>query len=89
VPAITLETVNHLAALSNPHMKAINDAITAAYPEHPDAMYTAALAFHLCTLLNALDPADRPDAVKLINEFLTNTHLGYRLQPVTDHATAH
>jgi hypothetical protein len=84
-------------------MKAINDAVTAAYPEHPDAMYTAALAFHLCTLLSALDPADgravfphpaftkthRPDAVAVINGFLANARLGYRLQPVTDHATAH
>jgi hypothetical protein len=81
--------VKHLAALSNPHMKAINDAVTAAYPEHPDEMFTAAFAFHLCVLLNALDPADRPDAVAMINGFLANGHLGYRLQPVTDHATAH
>ena len=70
-------------------MKAINDAITAAYPEHPDAMYAAALGFHLGVLLNALNPADRPDAVAMINGFLANGHLGYRLQPVTDHATAH
>jgi hypothetical protein len=89
VPTITLETVTHLAALSNPHMKAINDAVTAAYPEHPDVMYTAALAFHLCTLLDALNPADRPDAVAMINDFLANADLGYRLQPMIDHATAH
>ena len=84
---ITIETMKHLAALSLPHMKAINDAITAAYPEHPDAMYAAALGFHLGVLLNALNPADRPDAVAMINGFLASARLDYRLLPATDHAT--
>ena len=76
---ITQEILERIAALSNPHMKAINDAVTAAYPNDPDAMYTLALAFHLATLLSALDPADRPAAVDLINGFLAKSKLGYRL----------
>ena len=73
------QLLKRIAALSNPHMKAINDAVTAAYPDHPDTMYTVALAFHLTTLLNAINPVDRPAVVDLINQFLAKTKLGYRL----------
>lgn len=76
---LSQKTIEHIAALSNPHMRAINDAVTAAYPDHPDAMYTVALTFQLVTLLSALDPVDRSAAVELINEFLALSSLGYRL----------
>jgi len=75
--------VERIAALSNPHMKAINDAVSAAYPDHPDAMYTVALAFHFSTLLNALNPVDRPAAVDLINQFLAQAKLGYRISALS------
>ena len=78
---ITTEMLQRITTLSNPHMKAINDAITAAFPEHPDAMYTAALAFHLFTLLDNLNPANRPAAIDLINSFLAR--LRYRLSALS------
>ena len=74
---LTVEMLQRIAALTNPHMKAVNDDITAAFPDHPDAMYTVAMAFNLMTLLQALNPADRPAAVDLLNQLLTK--VGYRL----------
>jgi hypothetical protein len=44
-------------------------------------MYTAALAFHLFTLLDNLNPANRPAAIDLINSFLAR--LGYRLSALS------
>jgi hypothetical protein len=71
--------LERIAALSNPHMKAINDAVSAAFPDsNPDQMYTLALAFQLGTLLNALNDADRPRAVDTINSLLAQTS-AYRL----------
>ena len=60
-------------------MKAINDAVTAAFPDsNPDQMYTLALTFQLGALLHALADADRPHAVDTINWLLAKTS-GYRL----------
>jgi hypothetical protein len=68
------ELMERIAALSNPHMRAINDAVTAAFPDHhPDQIYTLALAFHLGVLLNALNETDRPHAVNTINSLLAKT----------------
>lgn len=78
---ITAETIERIAALSTPHMKAVNDAITAAFPDHPDAMYTVALAFQLCVLLQTLNSANRSSAIHLINGFLAK--LGYRLSALS------
>jgi hypothetical protein len=81
ITTIPIETVRQLSEISNSRMKAINDAITEAFPDCPDQMYTAALAFQLCALLNALNPADRPSAVELINSFLADVG-DYRLAMV-------
>jgi hypothetical protein len=76
---IDMQLLERIAALSNPHMKAINDAVTAAFPDNnPDQMYTLAFAFQLGVLLNALNDADRPHAVDTINLLLAKTS-GYRL----------
>jgi hypothetical protein len=73
------QLLKRIAALSNPHMKAINDAVTAAFPDsNPDQMYTLALTFQLGALLHALADADRPHAVDTINWLLAKTS-GYRL----------
>src|SRR5262249_9024633 len=58
---ITLETLQQVSDLSTPHMRAMNDAITEALPEHPDAMFTVGLTFSLCVLLDSLNPTDRRD----------------------------
>lgn len=74
---ITLETLQQVSDLSTPHMRAMNDAITEAFPEHPDAMFTVGLTFSLCVLLDSLNPTDRPHAIDLINQLLGQR--GYRL----------
>ena len=76
------EMLEKIAALSNPHMKAINDAVTAAFPDQPDEMYTLALAFQLVTLLDALHSDDRSNAVNLINALLVRLG-GYRLSALS------
>jgi hypothetical protein len=43
-------------------MRALNEAVTAAFPDAPDEMYTAALGFGLATLFFSLDQAERPSA---------------------------
>ena len=65
---LTLETLKQIAEMSSPHMKAINEAVTATWPDDPADMYTVALGFHLCALLTALsDPGIRQNAVDTIN----------------------
>ena len=45
---ITPAMLQQISELTVPHMKAVNNAVAAAFPEdHSDAMYTIALAFHL------------------------------------------
>jgi hypothetical protein len=78
MPDLTMEMIERITTLANPHMKALNDDVTAAFP---NAMYTAALALNLIILLHALDPEDRPDAVHLINQFLVKA--GYRLDALS------
>jgi hypothetical protein len=71
-----------LADISNPHMKALNDDITAEYPDFPDEAFTGAFALQLGVLLASLSDDNRPHAVKLINDFLANAGVGYRLTGV-------
>jgi hypothetical protein len=78
---LTVETLQRITALTNPHMKAVNDDIAAAFPDCPDAMYTVAMALNLLTLLQALNPDDRPAAVDLFNQLLTK--IGYRLNALS------
>lgn len=81
---LDLQLMQRIAALSNPHMKSMNDAVTDAFPDdNPDQMYTIALAFQLGVLLNALNPADRPQAVETINSLLAEVGR-YRLVLKTD-----
>jgi hypothetical protein len=77
---LTVELLQQISNLTTPHMKAVNDAVTEAFPDqNPDVIYTCALGFHLCTLIQALHPADRPPGIDLLNSLLTK--MGYRLVP--------
>jgi hypothetical protein len=68
---LTNADIARIADLTNPHMKAVNDAVTAAFPNHPDEMYTVALCFQLVVLLKAFhDPEERSRVLALANEFL-------------------
>jgi len=69
------ELLNHLNELSYPHFEAIHDAVVAAYPERDD-VYVAAIALNFCTMLNAIDPARRPDVIQWITlDFLPRSAL--------------
>jgi hypothetical protein len=75
---LTNADIAQIAELTSPHMKALNDAVSAAFPDHPDEMYTVALAFNLVVLLKAFsNPDERARVVALINEFLAKAD--YRL----------
>jgi hypothetical protein len=79
---VTDDVIRHIAGLTNPHMKALNEDVTEAYPEQPDMAFTLALGFSVSALLNALsDPVERANAVDGIN--LLVRHCGYALTPVT------
>ena len=83
ISIIDVETLDRIAGLSTPHMKAINEALEEAFPDQNlDGLYTAALAFHLSALLYALDPVDRPEAISSINSFLAKLGAGYKLVTV-------
>jgi hypothetical protein len=77
--SLSAEMLDMIADVSNPHMKAINEALTAEYPDNSDAAYTAMMAFQLCALLNALNPSVRLQAVDLINDLLVKSQTGYKL----------
>jgi hypothetical protein len=79
--ALTEAVVQHIAEITNPHLKAINEDITEAYPEQPDMAYTLAIGFAVAVLLNALKPEKRASAVDGINVLTRFT--GYALTPVT------
>ena len=74
IPTLTL-----LANISTPHMKAINEAVTAAFPDDPDAAYTLALGIQLSALLYVLNPTVRPKAVEVINRLLERNGSGYKV----------
>ena len=74
IPTLTL-----LADISTPHMKAINEAVAAAFPDDPDAACTLALGIQLSALLYVLDPTVRPKAVEAINRLLEKNRSGYKL----------
>jgi hypothetical protein len=78
---LDLDTLERIANLSNPHMKAMNEAITAAYPDNPDGMYTLAFAFQLGVVLQTMGPEVRPAVADLINHLLAKSHIGYKLVP--------
>jgi len=74
------DRLDHIAQITAPHIKAMNEAIAASYPDCPDEVYGVAATFYLGTLLLNLRPEDRPAMLGLINRNLTE--IGYRLVPL-------
>jgi hypothetical protein len=66
-----------IIAVTDPHIDAIKGAVTAAFPDNPEEMYTVALALHLGVILHILD-IDRKLAVDTINAILVKAN-GYKL----------
>lgn len=77
--SLDIPTLTLIADISTPHMKAINEAVTAAFPNDSDAAYTLALGVQLSALLYVLDPTVRPKAVEAINRLLEKNRSGYKL----------
>ena len=79
---VTDAMMRHIAEITNPHLKAINDDLTEAYPGQPDMAYTLAIGFGLSVLLTAFsNPTKRANVVDGIN--LLTRFTGYVLTPVT------
>jgi hypothetical protein len=74
---LTGTTLQHVATLATPHMRAILNEVTAAFPRQSDAMFTTAIAAYLTALLAELAPAHRAREIDHINLFLTT--MGYKL----------
>jgi len=78
MPTITKDVLERLSEISNPHMKAINEAVEEAFPNiHPDVTYTAALGFQLLVLLHSANGETRPKTVAIINSLIET--IGYQL----------
>jgi hypothetical protein len=87
---VTLSMLEQISEISTPHMKAINEAVEAAFPGvNPDVMHTAALGFQLGALLRALNDEARPEAVELINKMLSTSEVGYALAAVREEVGGH
>jgi hypothetical protein len=82
MPTIDQQTLDRIANLSTPHMKALNEAITAAYPDNPDAMYAVAFALQFSAMIYAMSPEARSVIVGLTNMILEKSRTGYKLVPL-------
>jgi hypothetical protein len=71
---LTGTTLQHVATVATPHMRAILAAITADFPAQSDAMFTTAIALYLSVLLAELAPERRAREIDHINLFLTQAH---------------
>jgi hypothetical protein len=81
--SLDIPTLTLIADISTPHMKAINEAVTAAFPNDSDLAYTLALGVQLSALLYVLDPTVRPKAVEAINRLLEKNRSGYKLVSIS------
>jgi len=76
------DVVASIAEITTPHLRSLNEDITEAYSEQPDAAFTLGLGFAVATLLNSMsNPEQRAEAVNGIN--LLVRHCGYALTPVS------
>ena len=79
---IDMALIKEINALTTPHLKALNETITARWPVAPDMYVTLAIAWQVSVLLGSLsDPEERLRMVDGIN--LLTKHTGYAMTPVT------
>jgi hypothetical protein len=79
---ITKELMTDIAAITTPHLKRLNEQITAKWPDAPDMHVTLAIGFIVSVLLGALsDPQERMSAADGISAIVR--HTGFALTPVT------
>jgi hypothetical protein len=73
------QLLKHIATLSEPHAKAINDAVTAAFPHaDPRPMHALVLAHQLGLLLHAFDRDGGDNPIHTVNVILARAG-GYML----------
>jgi hypothetical protein len=74
--------IEEISALTNPHLKALNETITERRPVAPDMYVTLALGDAVSVLLGSIsNPEERMRIVDGIN--LLTKHTGYAMTPVT------
>ena len=79
---VTPEVADRLYGILIPHLKALNEEITEAYPEHPDMALAVALGGAIGTLLSSFsDPTNRVVMADGMNIMARTA--GYALTPVT------
>jgi hypothetical protein len=73
------QLLKHIATLSDPHAKAINEAVTAAFPKADSRpMHALVLAYQLGILLHAFDRDGGDNPIHTINVILARAG-GYKL----------
>jgi hypothetical protein len=75
---VTDAVIQHIARITTPHFKAINDDVTEPYPEQPDMAYTLAIGFGHSVLLSSLGRANAVDGINIMARLTV-----YALTPVT------
>ena len=79
---VTMDVIKRISEIETPHGKALNEDITEAFPDNPDAAYTLAVGFSVATLLGSFsDPAERANVVDGVNVLVRR--MGCALMPVT------
>ena len=79
---VTMDVIKRISEIETPHGKALNEDITEAFPDNPDAAYTLAVGFSVATLLGSFsDPAERANVVDGVNVLVRR--MGCVLTPVT------
>jgi hypothetical protein len=78
---VTEDLLKHVSSIIKPHLWAIDDAVTEAYPDHRDAAYTLALAYALAILVETSEVSAKMAVVDNINAVMRN--VGFALTPVT------
>ena len=79
---VTMDVIKRISEIETPHGKALNEDITEAFPDNPDAAYTLAVGFSVATLLGSFsDPSERANVVDGVNVLVRR--MGCALTPVT------
>ena len=79
---VTRDVIRRISEIEAPHGRALNEDISAEFPDNPDDAYTLAVGFSVATLLGSCgDTVERAHVVDGLNAMVCRT--GYALTPVT------
>jgi hypothetical protein len=79
---VTWDVIQHISGVTTEHMRALNQELTSAYRDHPDAAFSVALGAALGIALHSFS---RPEGnvVPAINGVLATFEQPWRLVPVS------